>query len=188
MNSHYERHFLLWVDRQAEDLRDGKLPEAAASGVRALVEDIVAEHRAALQLLLQNIIAGLLSLELGTATALRAEIVAELRAEAKVRFENMPGLRRDEEALMQAAWPGARDKVEKSLRASGIKIALPGACPFTPEQLVAHGFFTATERFLAESLANNPLRWNTTPSAAPRSWTALHTGSLPALDVTPSFA
>jgi Domain of unknown function DUF29 len=144
----YEEDFYLWVERQVDLLRDGRLRDLDISHLIEEVEDLGANLRSMAFSRTQQIIRHLLKLEHSSATEPRRlwrQSIRDQRDELELRLT--PSLRNLVRSTLETRYELARRRAAEDLSEHDeIAEDLPSACPYTLEQILQHDWFPTNVR------------------------------------------
>jgi hypothetical protein len=134
----YEEDFYLWVERQAELLRQGRFRELDLPHLIEEVEDLGANLRNAVASRTREIILHLLTLQYSPAVEPRRgwrDSVGKQRDD--LELEITPSLRRHLITELESVYQLARRRAVDDLAQDGVKPdQLPASCPYTLEQIL----------------------------------------------------
>ena len=143
----YEEDFYLWIERQVDLLRDGRLRDLDISHLIEEVEDLGANLRSMAFSRTQQVIRHLLKLEYSSATEPRRlrQSIRDQRDELELRLT--PSLRNLVRSTLETRYELARRRAAEDLSEHDeIAEDLPSSCPYTLEQILQHDWFPTNVR------------------------------------------
>ena len=138
----YDRDFLLWTERTAELIRQGRVSEVDLEHVAEEVEDMgkSQKHEAAsrLNVILKHLIKW--QIQPSRRGASWTSTLRTQRRDLARALEGMPSLKRYLAERLQIEYHAA---VEDALAETGQRVELPERCPFSIEQALDVGYLPA---------------------------------------------
>lgn len=135
----YDRDFLLWTERTAELIRQGRVSEVDLQHVAEEVEDMgkSQKHEAAsrLNVILKHLIKW--QIQPGRRGASWSNTLRAQRRDLARALEDMPSLKRYLAERLHVEYNAA---VEDAIAETGQRVELPERCPFSLEQALDIGF------------------------------------------------
>jgi hypothetical protein len=142
----YEQDFALWLERQAELLREGQFEALDTGNLAEEVEDIGKRERHAIESNLIIILLHLLKYQFQPENRSRSwlDSLLEHRERLARDFRDSPSLRRYAREELQALYSTARKRAAVQ---TGFSLdTFPEACPYGLEQVLDEAFLPGRER------------------------------------------
>jgi hypothetical protein len=139
----YADDFALWAERQAALLRAGRYDELDLDNLIDEVEDLSRQERRSVESYVETIVEHLLKLTLSPALPLRRGwLVTVDKQRVELARDLSTTLRNHLEAELPALYAGLRRPVARQLEQDGGSPgALPQACPYTLDQILAPDWY-----------------------------------------------
>lgn len=148
----YEEDFYLWVERQADLLREGRLRELDVTHLIEEVEDLGANLKGMAFSRTQQIIRHLLKLQYSSAAQPRRLWRQSIRDERdQLELHLTSSLRNLVQSTLATRYAAARRRAAEDLTEYNESVEdLPEALPYTLEQILSHDWFPTNARGIEE--------------------------------------
>jgi hypothetical protein len=144
----YEDDFVLWAERQAALLREGRYDQLDLDNLIEEVEDLGRRERDTVESHVETIVEHLLKLQLSSAARpRRGWLVTVDKQRPKLARKMTTTLRNHLQAELPALYAGLRRPVARQSEKDGVSPdALPPTCPYTLDQILDPDWYPANPK------------------------------------------